>query len=130
AKNLLIRWSDHVRDHGYRKDAPWSNYGAGGYVSRMLTALALSEGRDSEGPRLIREMTTYRKDLVVPIFTERGLKGGFWSEGWNYGPLALTNVLLAGLAYESAGLGTATAERQWAGEVILCLIHGQPSKTT
>src|SRR6185312_11748564 len=87
AASMLVRWSDYIRDNGYYSDSPASNYGAGGYVSRMFTALALSNANDSNAPRLINEMTAYRTDNVLPLFQDAtsSLKGGFWAEGWNYG---------------------------------------------
>lgn len=132
AADLLVRWSDYIRDFGYYANSPASNYGAGGYVSRMLTAVALSGGRDPNGDRLLSEMAEYHQANLVPLLesSATGLKGGFWSEGWSYGTLATTNVLLAGLAFEQAGLGSAGAERIWAGEVTRHLIAAQPTDTT
>src|SRR5204863_6124828 len=74
----------------------------------------------------------YRTDHLVPLLAapEGNLRGGFWPEGWNYGDLAAQNVLLAGLAHEQAGLGPATAERQWATEVIHHLLAAQPTPGT
>jgi hypothetical protein len=132
AANLLVRWSDYIRDNGYYANSPASNYGAGGYVSRMFTALALSGGRDPNGDRLVSEMAAYRQNNLVPVLQNptTSLVGGFWSEGWNYGNLATRNVILAGLAYESAGLGSATAERTWASEVVTALVSSQPTRDT
>jgi hypothetical protein len=130
--NMLVRWSDYIRDHGYYNNYPSSNYGAGGYVSRMLTAVALSDQGDSNAARLISEMTTYRTNYLLPVLQDdtASLKGGFWAEGWNYGILGTENLLLAGLAYEEAGLGQATPERQWASQVIESLVTAQPTQAT
>jgi len=129
---LLTKWSDYVRDFGYFNNAPASNYGAGGYVSRMLTALALSNQGNANGPRLVGEMNAYRQNYLIPTLqnNDASLKGGFWAEGWNYGQMAARNVLIAGLAFEGAGLGTASVERQWATEVIHHLIEGQPTRSS
>src|SRR5262249_45451128 len=107
--NLLVRWSDYVRDQGYYRNSPASNYGAGGYASRMMTALALYDAGDPNGQRLIDEMAVYRQAYVLPVLQNPSPsnQGGFWAEGWNYGALATRNVLLAGLAWEAAGFGTA-----------------------
>jgi hypothetical protein len=126
---MLVRWSDYVRDHGYWRGSPVSNYGAGHYVSRVMTALALRD-RSPEAPRLIREVLDYRQHNAVPAL--RGdppsLKGGFWAEGWNYGVLATENTLLPGYALEIAGLiGRADAEREWASEVIKHLLAASPA---
>jgi hypothetical protein len=132
AADLLVRWSDYVRDHGYYKDSPESNYGTGEYVARMLTAIALANRRHPEGERLVKEIGTWREQNLIPKLTasDRSLKGGFWAEGWNYGALSTRNLLLAGLAYERAGLGQATPEREWASEVIEQLIASQPTPDT
>jgi len=131
AADLMVRWSDYERDHGYYADSPGSNYGAGGYVSRMFTALALS-GRDPDADRLTAEVVAYHADNVLPVLQNptASLKGGFWAEGWSYGQLATVNLLEAGLAFEQAGLGSAAAERQWAGEVVRSLAELQPTAAT
>jgi hypothetical protein len=132
AIDLLVRWSDFVRDKGYYNNSPASNYGAGGYVSRVFTALALRK-RSPEGPRLLDEVLAYRQKYLVPLLENEttSLKGGFWVEGWNYGQQATINVLLAGLALEASGkLPEATAERHWAVEVIHHLVSAQPTAET
>ncbi len=129
--SMLGRWSDYVRN------APWltsdnvaSNYRAGAYESQVMTALALRY-RDPIGPTLVSEILNFRQQVVVSALTNGGLQGGFYPEGWNYGPLAVENILLPGLALEEAGLiSAATIERQWASQVIRCLISSQPTPTT
>ncbi|HVV72724.1 MAG TPA: PKD domain-containing protein, partial [Verrucomicrobiae bacterium] len=130
--SMLVRWSDYWRDNEYRADNPASNYGEGGYISRILTALALGGSRNENGSRLLDEIINYRQTKVLPLLTNSStsLSGGFWAEGWNYGQQATRNLVLSGLALEAAGLGTALAERQWAGQVIYSLISEQPTKAT
>ena len=48
--DMLVNWSNYVRDNGYYNNSPESNYGAGGYVSRMLTAIALADQGDPPLP--------------------------------------------------------------------------------
>lgn len=131
AVDTLIRWSDFIRDFGYIRDSPASNYGVGGYVSRVYTALALAH-RHPDGPRLIEEVLGYRRKNVLPLLANpiTSLKGGFWVEGWSYGSLATQNLLLAGMALEAGGHLKATEERAWAAEAIRQLVSAQPSKTT
>jgi PKD repeat protein len=127
AINMLVRWSDYTRDHGYHANDPASNYGAGEYVSRVITALALAN-RSSQGPRLISEVLAYRQQNALPLFNNAttSLNGGFYDEGWNYGQLASENIILAGLALEDAGqIPQATAERHWASQVIEHLVSAQ-----
>jgi hypothetical protein len=127
AMDLLVRWSDHLRDRGYYREHPESNYEAGTYVSRVMTALVLAS-RHAEGTRLLRETLEYRRKHLLPVLRSKppGLKGGFWAEGWNYGVLATKNLLLAALALESTGaVKEVTEERQWASEVIRHLVSAQ-----
>ncbi|MFO1023059.1 MAG: DUF4815 domain-containing protein [Planctomycetales bacterium] len=128
AINMLVRWSDYIRDNGYLAGNPASNYEAGAYVSRVMTALAL-QGRDPRAANLLSQVLTYRTQKVVPLLQNptTSLKGGFWAEGWSYGALATENLLLAGQALESAGKVTAAAEHQWANEVVENLISEQSS---
>src|SRR5207245_7203072 len=72
AIDLLARWSDYVRDNGYRADSPESNYAEGAYASRVMTALALS-GRSSAAPRLMTEGLDYRQTYVVPLLENGAL---------------------------------------------------------
>ena len=127
---MLARWSDQAKDSVYRVDDPASNYAEGAYISRVLTALALSGGRNTNGTRLLNEMIAYRLSNVLPVITNlsTSLYGGFWAEGWNYGQQASRNLILSGLALETAGLANISAERAWAGQVIDSLISAQPSQ--
>jgi hypothetical protein len=132
ASALLVRWSDYVRDSGYYNNSPASNYGAGGYVSRVMTALALSDVGSSQGPRLLSEVVAYRNQHLLPLLQDPtdSLKGGFWAEGWSYGQLASENILEAGLALEEAGQVDASPEREWANEAIVQLVSAQPGPGT
>jgi hypothetical protein len=129
--DMLVHWSDYVRDYGYDNDSPASNYGAGGYVSRVMTALALVN-RSPEGPRLLSEVLAYRNTYLLPLLQDptNSLYGGFWAEGWSYGQLATENILEAGLALEDSGQIDATPERQWASQVIVQLVSAQPAAGT
>ena len=117
---MLARWSDQAKVSVYRVDDPASNYAEGAYVSRVLTALALGGGRNTNGTRLINEALVYRQGNVLPVITNvtTSLYGGFWAEGWNYGQQASRNLILSGLALETAGLANISPERTWAGQVI------------
>jgi len=128
--NLLARWSDASKTTVYRVDDPASNYAEGNYVSKVLTALALGGGRNTNGTRLINEALAYRSANVLPVITNlsTSLNGGFWAEGWNYGQQAARNLVLSGLALETAGLANIAPERTWACQVINSLISAQPSQ--
>ncbi len=128
--NMLVRWSDVSESTVYRVDDPASNYAEGNYISKVLTALALGGGRNTNGTRLINEAIAYRQANVLPVITNlsTSLYGGFWAEGWNYGQQASRNLVLSALALESAGLANISPERTWAGQAINSLISAQPSQ--
>ena len=130
--DLLVRWSDASHNAVYRVDDPASNYAEGNYVSSVLTALALGGGRNTNGTRLIKQAVAYRQANVLPVITNlsTSLYGGFWAEGWNYGQQASRNLILSGLALETAGLANIAPERTWAGQVINSLISSQPTRDT
>src|SRR5262249_32070459 len=48
---LLVRWADYVRDQGYQRNSPHSNYGAGMYVSRVFSGLVLAHQQHPQGGR-------------------------------------------------------------------------------
>jgi hypothetical protein len=130
--DMLVRWSDASRDAVYLVDDPASNYAEGNYISSVLTALAVSGGRNTNGTRLLNAAIAYRQQNVLPVITNisTSLYGGFWAEGWNYGQQASRNLILSGLALETAGLANIAPERAWAGQVITSLIAAQPSQDT
>jgi hypothetical protein len=130
---MLGRWSDFVRDSGFFNTVPSSNYGAGGYVSRVNTAIA-KDRRDAGGAAsLLAEVASYRTTYTLPLVTDppdNGLgtyKGGYWGEGFGYGDLSSQGILLAARALEVYGQAVITAERAWAAEEILVLLHAQPT---
>ncbi len=129
---MLVRWSDYWKTNGYHVNDPASNYSEGGYASRVMTALALSGGRNTNATRLVNEILAFRQTNVLPLITNAtdSLAGGFWAEGWNYGPQAARNLVLSGLALETSGLISATPERAWAGQVIPGLVAQQPTPST
>ncbi len=130
--DMLVRWSDASGDAVYLVNDPASNYAEGNYISSVLTALAVSGGRNTNGTRLLNQAIAYRQQNVLPVITNisTSLNGGFWAEGWNYGQQASRNLILSGLALETAGLANITPERAWAGQVINSLISAQPSQDT
>jgi hypothetical protein len=107
ASTMLVRWSDYVRDFGYFSYSPASNYGAGGYCSRVFTALYLRNRDPVNGPRLISEVLAWRTANVLPLLTgsvQPSYQGGNWQEGWNYGAMSTWNLQLSAKALEEAGL--------------------------
>lgn len=131
AVNTLQQWFNWLPANGYYYTSPASNYGDGSYVSQVFTALAL-QGKTVDAPQMLADVIAYRQANVVPLLQNptTSLNGGFWAEGWNYGQLAAENLLEAGLALEDAGQVTATAEHQWASQVVQQTIEASPSAGT
>jgi hypothetical protein len=132
ATNLLTEWFNYETTKGYRNGTVESNYGAGGYVSDVFTALALGP-RTAAGPGMITTMVNFRTNTVVPQLTNttNSLYGGYFPDGWNYGPLAAQNISLAGMALFAAGqIPDDNAEAQWAGQALMQLVTGQPTPST
>src|SRR5262249_31896319 len=133
AAAMLVKWANWETTNGYHFTDPSSNYGDGGYVSLVMTALALNASGDSNGPSLVNQAVAYRQTYVLPLLTNTptSLNGGYWVEGWNYGPLAIENLLLGGQALQQAGaIPNATTEQQWAGQLLQSLISEQPTAST
>jgi hypothetical protein len=128
---MLVQWFNYVLNNGYYNIYPTSNYGAGGYDSMVLSALAVLN-RDPAGTTLMTEALAYRQANLIPALQgPNSEEGGFFSEGWNYGSLAAQNDILAGLALEAAGqIPSASVERAWASQAIRSLISEQPTKST
>jgi hypothetical protein len=131
AVNTLQQWFNWLPNNGYNYNSPASNYGDGSYVSQVFTALAL-QGLTPSAPQMLATMVAYRQNNVLPDLQNptTSLNGGFWAEGWSYGQLATENLLEAGLALEDAGQITATAERQWASQVVQQVVEASPSADT
>jgi len=135
AMDMLVRWHDNLLANGYSATNPNSNYGAGTYALLMSTAIAL-QGRDAaNAARLMTDMQNYHTRYVLPILQApaNGIgtqQGGFWAEGWGYGPGAIQNIVTTSLAFENAGWGSAAAERAWSKDVITAMLTEQPTAST
>ncbi|HJW09543.1 MAG TPA: hypothetical protein VJ483_07920, partial [Holophagaceae bacterium] len=133
-QTILGKWYNRYRNHGYYYDSPSSNYGAGMYISGLMTMMALkdranftitdgSAANTFDGAPVIDPATNapitlqadalaHRANDTLPILTGAitttqkigSLKGGFWAEGWNYGQQATRSILMTGLALEELGL--------------------------
>lgn len=128
AMGLLVRWADHYKAAGYARESLQSNYGAGAYCSWVLSGLAL-RGRHPDADRVLAEALAFRAAALPQLVGDPpSLRGGFWAEGWSYGPLAVQNLLLPALALEHE-LGTdVAAERAFAADVAAHLVHAYPDE--
>jgi hypothetical protein len=65
AINTLIQWFNYVQNNGYYNTSPESNYGAAGYVSLVMTALAVLN-RDPSGSTLLSQVISWRQNYLIP----------------------------------------------------------------
>lgn len=139
---MLGKWFNYFRNHGYNYLSPASNYGAGEYISALMTMAAL-QGRASftitdgsaanmfDGVAVIdpntqapltakADVLAYRDQYILPLLTgalstSQGLasyKGGFWAEGWSYGQMAAEGILAGGRVLEESGLISSATEER------------------
>jgi fibronectin type 3 domain-containing protein len=128
---MLVLWCDWERDNGYTSP----NYKAGHYGLRMAAACALAGRGSVDADRLKSEMETYHDTTIAgllgnPAAGSGSYKGGFWPEGWNYGPGAIVNIILSGLAFDNVGWGDSTQESDWAADLITETLTEQPTANT
>lgn len=107
--NRLAGWLDwydaQLPVYNFRQH-PTSNYFAGYYAAKSLTALAL-EGEHANAARYWDEWLALQRTAVgthvgiAPYYT-RYLDGGGWIQGWQYGPLAVRNMIEPSLAAMTA----------------------------
>jgi hypothetical protein len=136
-----VQWYDKLAANGYAHDQAGSNYAAGHFAYWVAVAL-LTDGRDEANAARLRghALGWYEGQLLkllgdpylktagqqtLPAGTHRG---GIWAEGWQYGPLACRNQIIASLALEEAGWQKVTPVRDWCSELILGMIHQQPRR--
>lgn len=132
ADNMLVQWSNWLTTspNSYNYNMPASNYGAGTYFFDSMTALYL-EGRDTAGPLLMSTVLSWRQTYLLPALQATGTggpNGGFLPEGWSYGWLTAQDLLQSSLALEENGYINATAEHNWASQVVYSLISAQPAQ--
>ena len=92
ARERFKAWTDWYLASGYRARSPGTNYNAGWVYAATLIAIAQGGEAGADGEQLWRLVsgTLLQKDLLPAL--QRGvLRGGDWSEGWQYGPLSVAS---------------------------------------
>ncbi len=87
----LNYWIEQYEKSGFGRNHPQGNYYAGYYAAKALTALATLDENPSAENMWQTWLSDQHNNFVAPYY-EKWLKGGGWSEGWNYGPLATINM--------------------------------------
>jgi hypothetical protein len=127
--STLTAWYNYIQSNGYHFNLPASNYGAGEYLSEVVTALAL-QNQVSNGTQMVAQMLAYRNNILLPAIETGPLSGGYYPDGWNYGTLGIQNILLGSTALAESGLINDAPEQLWADQVITTLLSNQPSPST
>jgi hypothetical protein len=100
----MQRWVIAFDGEGFGRNHPVGNYMAGYYLAKVLAALTL-QGEADAGQWANAQWEDWRlrlhAQMLQPYFAEH-LRGGGWPEGWNYGPRAVINLVLAHIAVRSA----------------------------
>src|SRR6266700_5823918 len=113
-RTCLTAWVDYYTKLGYHHDEAGANYNAGFALGKTLTAVALGGENGTNGDRIWSETVT---DLFGTLLVGKGLAGtadpvgkpagvlvgGDWGEGWQYGPLSVTEYAVAARALELSG---------------------------
>jgi len=92
--NAMNLWVSEVEQDGFGIDntAPAGNYYAGFYNAKALIAIG-SEGDNSQAPAMWTSwLNTNHLGGVQPYFS-KWLAGGGYPEGFDYGPLAIFNMI-------------------------------------
>ena len=131
--DCFISWIDWYTKTGYLNSQPGANYHAGFVFGKALVAVALA-GDDPRADRLWSEVVD---DLFGAQIVGQGLAGGKgtpraerpgplvggdWPEGWQYGPLSVTEYALGARALEEHGVKLPAVDH-WASEVALRALY-------
>lgn len=120
ARQRFAAWTSWYANDGYRARAPGTNYHAGYLLAATWIAIAQAGEAGAAGTALWRlvDDELWQKDMHRALSRDGLLEGGDWSEGWQYGPLAVASYALAGRALRDAG-GDPGALTTWADALLL-----------
>lgn len=118
ARGRFKAWTDWYLANGYRARSPGTNYNAGWVFAATLISVAQGGEAGADGARLWRLVsgTLLQQDLL-PALSRGVLRGGDWSEGWQYGPLGVASYALALRAVQPFGIDVAPS-RDWLRDIV------------
>lgn len=87
-------WVSKVGTDGFETsdDHPVGNYYAGYYMAKALVAIG-TEGDNAQAPTMWSSWLNDNHLKGVQPYFAKWLAGGGWPEGWDYGPLAVFNMI-------------------------------------
>lgn len=118
ARERFKAWTDWYLASGYRARSPGTNYNAGWVFAATLIAVAQGSEAGADGERLWRLVsgTLLQQDLL-PALEGGVLRGGDWSEGWQYGPLSVASYALTLRAVQPFGIDV-SASQGWLRSIV------------
>jgi hypothetical protein len=125
ARDRFDAWVTYYTNSGYLRHTAGANYEAGYAFAATLIAIAEAGEAGSAGDAHWATVADgiWSKDLV-PAFAPGGvLEGGDWPEGWQYGPLSVTEHALAARAMQDNGVAVPGATA-WADSLVLRFAYG------
>ena len=94
-------WIASFEKTGFERDFPQGNYFAGYYAAKAYAGMALA-GDSATGDQILSSWQNGLQNGLVQPYSAANLSGGGWPEGWNYGPLGVTNMSLPAVAAQTA----------------------------
>ncbi len=112
-RTCLTNWLDWYSQYGYHHDQPGANYGAGFVIAKTFGAIALGNDAGGDGHHWTEVVDkVFGQELVGDGLKGQSgklgdpvgvLVGGDWPEGWQYGPLSISEYAVAARALEQYG---------------------------
>ncbi|HEV8548645.1 MAG TPA: hypothetical protein VGQ57_06445 [Polyangiaceae bacterium] len=124
ARERFDAWVTYYTQDGYLRHMPGANYEAGYAFAATLIAIAEAGEAGSAGDTHWATVTDIWSKDLAPAFASGGvLRGGDWPEGWQYGPLSVTEHALAARALIDNGTDVPGASG-WADSLVLRFAYG------
>ena len=120
ARARFDAWVTYYTGSGYLRDLAGANYEAGYAFAATLIAIAEAGEAGAAGDAHWATVADkiWGQDLVPAFATGGVLEGGDWPEGWQYGPLSVTELGLAARAMQDNGTSIPGAGA-WADSLVL-----------
>lgn len=92
--NSMNLWVSKVESDGFEtgNEFPVGNYYAGYYMAKALVAIG-TEGDNAQAPAMWTSWLNQNHLGGVQPYYTKWMAGGGWPEGWDYGPLAVFNMI-------------------------------------
>ena len=125
ARDRFNAWVTYYTNNGYLRHTAGANYQAGYAFAATLIAIAEAGEAGSTGDAHWATVADgiWGDDLAPSLAPGGVLEGGDWPEGWQYGPLSVTEYALAARAMQDNG-ATIPGASTWADSLVLRFAYG------